>query len=47
VTSNARTFADAMELRAHLGGARSRRDVFASREDALAWLEEQRGSAAS
>jgi hypothetical protein len=29
--------------RAHLGGARSRREVFRSREDALAWLRGQRG----
>jgi hypothetical protein len=28
--------------RAHLGGARSRREVFRTREAALAWLEKQR-----
>jgi hypothetical protein len=41
---NAQTFADAMHHRAHLGGASSRRGVFASRAAALDWLSEQRRS---
>jgi hypothetical protein len=39
---DAATFQDAVITRAHLGGASSRRSVFASREEALAWLKEQR-----
>jgi hypothetical protein len=31
------------EIVAHLGGSRSRRRVFSSREAAVAWLREQRG----
>ena len=32
---------EAIRNRPHLGGSMSRRRVFASREDALAWLREQ------
>jgi hypothetical protein len=37
-----RTLKDAIITRAHLGGSSSRRAVFAPREDALAWVSEQR-----
>lgn len=37
-----RTFDDAMQHRAYVGGSRSRREVFTSREAAIAWLERQR-----
>jgi hypothetical protein len=42
VASNERTFADAIHHRAHLGGSKSHREVFASREAALVWLDSQR-----
>lgn len=42
VAPDAQTFKDAVLTRAHLGGSSSRRGVFASREEAVAWLEEQR-----
>jgi hypothetical protein len=42
VAANESTFATAIHHRAYLGGSKSRRDVFASREDALLWLESQR-----
>ncbi len=42
VAPDARTFKDAVIARAHLGGRRSHRAVFASREEALLWLEQQR-----
>jgi hypothetical protein len=32
------------DYRAHLGGSRSNRQMFRNRADAVAWLEEQRGS---
>jgi hypothetical protein len=35
------TLREAIRNRTHLGGSMSRRRVFASREDALAWLREQ------
>jgi hypothetical protein len=37
-------FTTATLWRAHMGGAKSRREVFRSREYALAWLREQRGA---
>jgi hypothetical protein len=37
-----RVFESARSYRAHLGGSRSRRQVFRTRADAEAWLEEQR-----
>jgi hypothetical protein len=42
VAPDARTFKDAVLTRAHLGGQSSHRAVFASREDALLWLGQQR-----
>jgi hypothetical protein len=39
---DAPTFGDAVITRAHLGGSNSRRSVFASRDEALRWLEQQR-----
>jgi len=42
VTSDAETFAKAVHYRAHLGGSASRRRVFTDRDEALAWLEEER-----
>ncbi len=42
VAANESTFAAAIHHRAHLGGSKSRRDVFASREAALVWLEARR-----
>jgi hypothetical protein len=42
VAPDPRTFEDAVIARAHLGGQISRRAVFASREEALVWLNEQR-----
>ena|ERR1700730_4687869 len=42
VAPDARTFKDAIITRAHLGGQRSHRAVFASLEDALFWLKRQR-----
>lgn len=35
---------DAQLWRAHLGGSRSQRRIFATTEEALAWLQELRGS---
>jgi hypothetical protein len=37
-----RTFEDAMQHRAYVGGSKSGREVFRSREDAVAWLAQQR-----
>ena len=37
-------FEAATRWRAHLGGSRSRRAVFRSREDALTWLSERHAS---
>ena len=42
VTSDAETFAKAVHYRAHLGGSSSRRRVFTDRDEALAWLREER-----
>jgi hypothetical protein len=42
VAPSARTFDDAMLYRAHVGGSKSGREVFRSREEALAWLRERR-----
>jgi hypothetical protein len=47
VAPDARTFKDAIITRAHLGGQRSHRAVFASREEALFWLKGQRRRADS
>lgn len=41
---NAETFATAARYRAHLGGSRSRRQVFSNEPDALAWLREQQAT---
>jgi len=35
-------YSDALRYRAHLGGSRSNRQLFLTRDDALAWLEGQR-----
>ena len=43
VAPDAETFATAARYRAHLGGSRSRRQVFSNEADATAWLREQRG----
>lgn len=37
-----RTFDDAIRHRAYVGGSKSTREVFQNREDATAWLAEQR-----
>jgi hypothetical protein len=42
VAPDSRTFDDAMKHRAYVGGSKSGREVFRSREDATAWLAEQR-----
>jgi hypothetical protein len=42
VAPDARTFNDAILTRAHLGGQRSHRAVFASLEEALFWLKSAR-----
>ena len=42
VAPNGRTFEDAMHHRAYVGGSKSGREVFRSREDASAWLAQQR-----
>lgn len=44
VAPDARTFSDAVLTRAHLGGSTSNRGVFASSEEAVAWLKEQQRS---
>jgi hypothetical protein len=36
------TFSAVQEYRAHLGGSKSNRQLFRSREDAVAWLGDQR-----
>jgi hypothetical protein len=41
-TPDEETFSAARAYRAHVGGSRSNRNVFASRADAVAWLEAQR-----
>ena len=42
VAPNGRTFDDAMQHRAYVGGSKSGREVFRTREDATAWLASQR-----
>ena len=42
IAPDSRTFDDAMQHRAYAGGSKSGREVFRSREDAVAWLAEQR-----
>lgn len=42
VAPGTRTFDDAMQHRAYVGGSKSGREVFRSRADAAAWLETQR-----
>ena len=42
VAPDSRTFDDAMRHRAYVGGSKSGREVFRSREDATAWLAAQR-----
>ena len=42
VAADPATFERAVRYRAHLGGSTSRRRVFASTAEALAWLSEQR-----
>ena len=42
VTLNSETRSRLRHIVAHLGGSQSRRRVFTSREDAVAWLSEQR-----
>lgn len=42
VAPDSRTFDDAMRHRAYTGGSKSGREVFRSRDDATAWLAEQR-----
>ncbi|MDE3024018.1 MAG: hypothetical protein KGI93_00455 [Acidobacteriota bacterium] len=42
VAPDARTFDDALQHRAYVGGSKSGREVFRSREAATAWLESQR-----
>ena len=44
VAPDPRTFDDFGAARAHQGGSRSRRRVFAAREPAVSWLDEQRRS---
>jgi hypothetical protein len=44
VAPNESAFATAIHHRAHVGGSMSRRNVFASREDALLWLDSQRAN---
>jgi hypothetical protein len=44
VAPDARTCSDAVLTRAHLGGSTSNRGVFASVEEAVAWLKEQQRS---
>jgi hypothetical protein len=43
IAPNEGTFSTVQEYRAHLGGSRSNRQLFRSRADAVAWLEEQTG----
>jgi len=43
VALDPQTQAREREIVAHLGGSRSRRRIFTSREAAVAWLREQRG----
>jgi hypothetical protein len=42
VAPTARVFDDAMRHRAYVGGSKSGREVFRSRDAAIAWLAEQR-----
>ena len=42
VAPDSRTFDDAMQHRAYVGGSKSGREVFRTRDDATAWLAEQR-----
>jgi hypothetical protein len=42
VTLNSETRSRMRDIVGHLGGSQSRRRVFTSREDAVAWLSEQR-----
>jgi hypothetical protein len=46
IAPHQQTFDAALLYRAHLGGTKSNRRVFKSRVEAVAWLEEQRRSAA-
>ena len=45
VAGDGRAYDDALTYRAHLGGSRSNRQVFADRGEALTWLEAQRPAA--
>lgn len=42
VAPAARTFDDAVRHRAYVGGSKSQREVFRTREDATAWLAQNR-----
>ena len=42
VAPDSRTFDDAMQHRAYVGGSKSGREVFRSRKDATAWLAQMR-----
>ena len=42
VAPDSRTFDDAMQHRAYVGGSKSGREVFRTRDDATAWLAAQR-----
>jgi hypothetical protein len=42
VAPDSRTFDDAMQHRAYVGGSKSGREVFRSRDDATAWLARMR-----
>jgi hypothetical protein len=46
IAPNEKTLADARAYRAHLGGSRSRRQVFKTRTDAVTWLEERQSKTA-
>ncbi|MDX6472521.1 MAG: hypothetical protein QOK22_1337 [Gaiellaceae bacterium] len=41
VAPDERTYATMRKYRAHLGGSKSNRQVFTTRQEALAWLEQQ------
>jgi hypothetical protein len=45
IAPNEKTLADARAYRAHLGGSRSRRQVFKTRTEAVTWLEERHSEA--
>ena len=42
IASGEQTYRAALAYRAHLGGSRSNRQVFRTRPEAVAWLEDQR-----